>query len=277
MELDDENVVSSFMQEVQTPPFGYQRKMIVVKNSGLFKKETKKKVSGLKELRDSLEKYIKDNTEEMKQNMLIVFIEDSVEKLNITKQVENIGGIICQFEFQKTIQLEKRLEAICNAYNVKLENGAIKELIEISGTSMQELINEIRKLIEYVGEEGTITKKNIEQLSIKTLDSNIFDLTDNIGRKNVKKALEILDELLYQKEAIQKILITMYNHFKKIYMLKLAEKYKKDVGTVLNLKPNQTFLINKYKTQSKYFKEEELRKILDEMIALDTNYKIRAN
>lgn len=62
--------------------------MIVVKNSGIFKKETKKKVAGLKELRDAFEKYLKENMEEIKQNLVLVFIEDSVEKLNVTKQIE---------------------------------------------------------------------------------------------------------------------------------------------------------------------------------------------
>ena len=66
------------------------------------------------------------------------------------------------------------------------------------------------------GENGTITKKDVDNLAIKTLDSNIFDLTDNLGKKNIQKALNILDELIYQKEPIQKILITLYNHFKKL-------------------------------------------------------------
>ncbi|MDE5830521.1 MAG: hypothetical protein K2H53_02320 [Clostridia bacterium] len=61
IELDEENTVNSLMQEIQTPPFGYPKKMIIVKNSCLFQKETKKKVSGLKELRDTLEKYLKEN------------------------------------------------------------------------------------------------------------------------------------------------------------------------------------------------------------------------
>ena len=65
------------------------------------------------------------------------------------------------------------------------------------------------------GEEGTIRRKDIEDLAIKTLDSNIFDLTDNLGKKNIQKSLEILNELLYLKEPMQKILITLYNHFKK--------------------------------------------------------------
>ena len=121
---------------------------------------------------------------------------------------------------------------------------------------------------------GTITKNAVDLLAIRSLDSNIFDLTDNLGKKNIQKSLDILNDLLYQKEPIQKILITLYNHFKKLYIIKLAERYKKDVAIALNLEPNQTFLINKYKTQSRYFSEEEIRNIIDEMINLDSSYKI---
>lgn len=169
IELDDENFISSLMPEIQTPAFGYSKKMIVIKNSGLFKKETKKKTAGLKELRDALEKYLKEAANEIKENLLIVFVEEGVEKLNITKLVQDIGGTICNFELQKPMQLEKRLEAICNSYKVGTESGAIKKLIEISGTSMQELINEIRKLIEYV-EEG---RNNNEKGCGGTCNKNI--------------------------------------------------------------------------------------------------------
>ena len=124
------------------------------------------------------------------------------------------------------------------------------------------------------GENGTITRQDIEKLAIKSLDSNIFDLTDNLGKKNIKASLGILNDLLYLKEPIQKILITLYNHFKKLYIVKLSEKYHKDLATAMNLKPNQSFLLNKYKTQAKYFTEQDIRSIIDEMIKLDTNYKV---
>ena len=60
----------------------------------------------------------------------------------------------------------------------------------------------------------------------------------------------------------------------KLYMVKLSGKYKKDLATAMNLKPNQVFLLNKYKTQANYFTEHDIRMILNEMIKLDTNYKI---
>ena len=139
---------------------------------------------------------------------------------------------------------------------------------------MQELINEIRKLIEYVGPNETITKKYIDELSIKQLDSVIFDLSDNLGKRDITKSLEVLNNLIYTKEPIQKILITLYNHFKKLYIVKMCEKYKKDLAMAMKLKPNQLFLTTKYKAQSKYFTEKELRTIMQEFIDLDANYKV---
>ena len=108
----------------------------------------------------------------------------------------------------------------------------------------------------------------------KKIESIIFDLTDNLGRKNTEKALEVLNNLIYNKEPVQKILITLYNHFKKLYIIKLCEKYNQNITESLNLKPNQTFLVSKYKTQAGYFKEQELRSIIEELINLDSNYKI---
>ena len=158
-------------------------------------------------------------------------------------------------------------------YKVNIDENTLQLFIETCGTNMLSLINEIRKLIEYAGENGTITNESIEMLSIKEFEAKIFDLTDNLGKRNVTEAMRILKELIYNKEPVQKILITLYNHFKKIYLTKLAIENKRDVLGILNLKPNQTFLVNKYRRQSDYFKAKELREILGELIELDKNYK----
>lgn len=142
---------------------------------------------------------------------------------------------------------------------------------------MQDLINEIRKLIEFAGTGGTIQKQDIDKLCIQQTEAVIFDLTDNLGNKNVVKALQILHHLLYNKEPIQRILTLIYNHFKKLYLVKIAQKENKDIVEALNLKPNQMFLTTKYKKQATYFTEEALRNILRELADLDANYKIRIN
>lgn len=138
---------------------------------------------------------------------------------------------------------------------------------------MQSLINEIRKLIEFVGENGTIKKHDIDILCIKQIESIIFDLTDSLGKRDVKTAIITLNGLIYNKEPIQKILITLYNHFKKIFFLKLAVEENRNLAESMNLKQNQMFLVTKYKRQADYFNKEELKNILIELINLDCNYK----
>lgn len=240
---------------------------------GLFKNEGKRKSLEISKLRESIAKYIEENMEIINQSVVLVFVEEDVDtRLKIYKILEKLG-IVCKFDYQKPAQIEKRIKAICNNYKVEIDNSTLRYFIECCGTNMQDLINEIRKLIEYVGESGQIKKEDIDKLSIKKLESVIFDLTDSLGKREIAKALQVLENLIYAKEPLQKILITLYNHFKKLYLTKIALKHNKDIITSLNLKPNQTFLVNKYKMQANYFQENELRKILQNLIDLDYQYK----
>ena len=239
----------------------------------MFRKEGKKKTGDISKIKDKLIQYIDENIKIINESVVLVFVEEEADsKSELFKTIEK-NGIVCKFDFQKPIQIEQRIKSICNSYKVQIDSSTIKYFIECCGTNMQDLINEIRKLIEYAGENGTIKKEDIDKLSIKKLESVIFDLTDDLGKKDIIGALQVLQNLIYAKEPLAKILITLYNHFKKIYITKIALNTNKDLVSSLNLKPNQMFLTAKYKVQSKYFSEEDLRNILKELCNLDYNFK----
>ena len=268
----DESNISNLISDIETPSFGYEKKLIIVKNSGLFKKEGKRKSEELSKLKKNIAKYIEENIKLINESIILVFIEEDIEKSELYKTIDKLG-IVCNFEYQKPAQIIQRLKVICKQYDVNIDNITLQYLIECCGTNMQDLINEIRKLIEYAGKGGTIQKQDIDKLCTKKLESVIFDLTDNLGKKNISKSLEVLKNLLYEKEPLQKILITLYNHFKKLYLTNIAIYINKDIVTSLDLKPNQTFLVNKYKMQSKYFKQNELEAMLKDLCDLDYKSK----
>ena len=272
----DSNSVNELISDIETPAFGFPTKLIIARDTGLFKKE-KKTAKGpelaTQKLSNKIADYINENASIMQEAVELIFVEETVEKNNLYKAIEK-NGHVTEFALLKLPELIQNIQKICVAYHVKIDNVTAKYFIETCGTNMQDLINEIRKLIEYVGTEGTITTKDVDLLCIKQIDSVIFDLTDNLGKKDTKKAIEVLNNLLYEKEPIQKILITLYNHFKKLYIVKIAEEYKKDLATSMKLKPNQMFLTTKYKNQAKYFTKEEIEKIMEEFINLDANYKV---
>ena len=271
-----ETEISNIISDIETPAFGYNQKLIIAKDTWMFQKEKKESKNKSEKLSntDKLAEYILDHKDIFQNDeVTLIFVEKEAEKNKLYKAIEKVGEIN-SFELLKLPQLVDNIKKLCSAYKVSIDNNTAKYFVESCGTNMQDLINEIRKLIEYVGENGTIKIEDIDKLSIKQFESIIFDLTDNLGKKDITKAIEVLKNLVYAKEPVQKILITLYNHFKKLYIVKISEKCQKDLAIAMKLKPNQLFLTGKYKTQAKYFKEQELRKIMEELINLDTNYKM---
>ncbi|HIT71978.1 MAG TPA: DNA polymerase III subunit delta [Candidatus Scatovivens faecipullorum] len=266
----DETNADNIISDIEVPAFGYEKKLIIVKNSGLFKKDGRKKAGT--PLQEKVTEYIKNNLDIIKESVIIVFMENEVDKNSVFEQIEK-NGIICNIEELKQLQLVKKLKQICMLYKVNCDETTLNYLVENCGTNLQNLINEIRKLIEYAGENGKITIEDVNSLAIKQMESVIFELTDNLAIRKIDKALDVLDNLIYQKEPLQKILITLYNHFKKIYLCSIAVDLNKDIVNSLSLRPNQTFLITKYKKQASYFKKEELKKFLKAFIDLDYNSK----
>ena len=266
----DESLIDDLIYNIESPAFGFEKKLIIVKNSGLFKKDGRKKAGT--PIQEKVASYIKENMDVINEAVNIVFIEDEVDKNQVYEAIEK-NGIICNFEELNQNALIKRLKQIVLAYNVNVNDDVLTYLIECSGSNMQLLINEIRKLIEFAGTGGTIKEEDVDKLAVKQIDAVIFDLTDDLGNKKISSAIEVLDGLIYQKEPLQKVLVTLYNHFKKLYLCSIAIKSGKDIGTSIGLKPNQTFLVNKYKRQVNSFKSEELKKILVELTQLDYNSK----
>lgn len=281
IQVDDTNV-EELIADLETPAFGFDKKLIIAKNTGIFKKEKKttksdskkKKVDDTKlPLNEKIAKYIQENLEELKNTVDLVFVEQEADKNALYQTIEKVGEVK-EFALLKLPDLIANIKKIAVAYKVNIDDATAKYLVECCGTSMQDLINELRKLIEYKGENSNITKQDIDLLCTKQIQAVIFDLTDNLGKKETSKALEVYNGLISNKEPIQKILITLYNHFKKLYIIKIAEKYNEDVATAMNLKPNQLFLVSKYKTQARYFETQELREVIEALIDLDANYKI---
>lgn len=252
IEIDETNI-NKLIQELQTPAFGYEKKLIIVKNTGIFKREIKKKGADFANYRDKLIEYLKENVEEVSDTIILVFIEETVDKTKLLSTLEEQNAVICNFEYQKIPNILARLKAICKAYEVSISDTNLKYFVECVGINLQDLINEIRKQIEYVGTNGEITKETIDIHAIKKLESVIFDLTDSLGRKDTKTAIIVLNNLLYEKEPIQKILITLYNHFKKLYLTKLAIKQGRDIRRKFRIKIKFKFFNRKVQNTSKLF------------------------
>ncbi len=270
--IDDTNI-EELISDIEIPAFGYDKKLIIVKNSNIFKKDGRKKKNSA--LEDKIINYFNDNFDIIENNCVIVFSEIEVNSTELFNVIEK-KSISFKSEYLDSRSLVAYLKNICTLYHVEVDDSILIYMVENCGTNLRVLINELRKVIEYTGEGNKITKNAIDSLCIKQIESVIFDLTDNIGAKKVSKALDILDNLISNKEPLQVILVTLYTHIKRLYICKIASTTtnKDSLIVALGIRPNHTFLIKKYQGQSKNFSEKQLRQLLEALADLDYNSKI---
>lgn len=264
--LDKDNL-SNLENEINTYPFGFEKKLIIVK---LEKKSSKDGEEDDKK-QDFLTDSLTEILENLDETVVVVFIGDFTLKSKIYKLVEKHGKCF-NFEKKKESDLVNWCKEIFNSNGVNISNQDITYLINLCGVDKLVLKTEITKLSDYAMQTKNIKKDDIDLLCIKTSDIIIFDLTDSLGSKNARKALMCLDELTGNKEPIQKIAIMIAKHFKSLLVAKIATEQNKNLLNELNTK--STYAANKYKEQARHFSKQELVQMIKKLAKLDVDSKI---
>ena len=263
----DKDTISVLENEINTYPFGYSQKLIVVKWEGKQAKENEEK----EEKNDFLTSSLEETLKQLDDSVCVVFYGDFQSRSKLY-QLVNQNGKCFTFEKKKENELQSWVTEYFKQNGVNMTNVDASYFLNLCGVDKQNLKNEMDKLIAFSQEKNKIGKEEIDKLCIRTSDVIIFDLTDSLGRKNAKKALESLNELLENKEPIQKIAIMIAKHFKALLIAKLCEKQGKNLMVELNSK--SSYACNKYKEQAKYFDEKELVSKLEKLSLLDVDSKV---
>lgn len=92
----------------------------------------------------------------------------------------------------------------------KISPEAIRILIQEAGTSLQDLANEIEKLMLYAGPAQEITPEIVEHVSGHTRVANLNQLAEAVELRNGAGALKIIEELLAEGEEGLRIVATIH-------------------------------------------------------------------
>lgn len=231
-----------------TMPFFSERRVIMIENSGYFKK--------------SPEKFI-DNIKNFPDTTYIVFVEKEIDKRGkLYKEVAKVG-VIGEYNTPSEKELLVWIKRGFSKEGIDIEDKAIYRLLECVGSNMNILYNEIEKLKSYVQENEIITVNHIDQISISQAENKIFEMLDMLAVRNATKTLELYKDLLLLKEPSMKVLSLIARHFNMLLDIKTAtiisdDKYK--MATTFKIPP---FAISKYISQVKIYTKEELIEIVE--------------
>lgn len=94
-------------------------------------------------------------------------------------------------------------------------------LVDTVGDDMQTLLNEFNKLCAYSCGQP-VTKQMIDEIAVKSIDANVFDISSAILSGKTDKAFAVTNELLRTKTPVQPIIGALASTFVNLYRYKTA-------------------------------------------------------
>jgi DNA polymerase-3 subunit delta len=84
---------------------------------------------------------------------------------------------------------------------IKMDRNAETVFLEKVGTNSRHIVNELGKLAVYIGDRKEAKVADVEAITSASKTSVSWDLADAVGARNLKKAINIARQLLFQKES----------------------------------------------------------------------------
>lgn len=219
---------------------------------------------------EKLEEYI----ERYNPNNYCIFItyNDKVDsRKKIYKLLKKNGNII-------------ELSNIDDNYLINYVSDTLKEedykiedinyFINKVGKNLYNIRNELEKLMMYKLETKEIKNEDIDKISIKTLEEEIFAFTDAVILKNTSKALSLLEEFLKKDYEEIQIILLLASQFRFMFQVKrLLNKGKSEfeISKILEVNPYRVkFTIKKLYSYS----EDMLLDYIKKLAKMDHDIKL---
>ncbi len=210
-EADDQSLVAypgdkaefaAVFDELQTAPFFAPRRIVVVDGADPF----------VTKFRTQLEKNI---DKVPPSGMLVLDVKTWPANTRLAKMVDNAATIVCKAP--NAYQLGPWCtEWAAGQHKKQLPAVAANLLVDLVGTEMGLLDQEILKLAIYVGERKKIEVDDVDRLVGNNRTESTFKIFDALGNNDARTALAILDRALEQGEVSQKIMGALGSQLRKL-------------------------------------------------------------
>lgn len=253
-----ETNLTEIISLADTMPFFAEKRLILVENSGLFKKDP-----------EPLASYLPT----MPESTVLLFVEEQVDKRNkLYKKVKDLG-YVAELSRQPESQLKTWIFQILKRENRKITKGAMELLLSSVGDDMELIKHELDKLIAYTeGREG-IVPADVEAVCSVQITGKIFDMITNIAAGRQKAALDEYYDLLALKEPPMRILFLIARQFNQLLSVKelmSIGKGKDEIAKKVGLQP---FVAGKVMTQARAFSGEKLRSYVEKCVSCEEAVK----
>lgn len=266
-----ETNISTIIEEALTMPFISEKKAIVVKNSFIFtgEKVNKDLQPNNEQVIEFLEKYDGDNLV-----IFEIYSNKLDERKKLTKSLKKTSKLT-KVEQMSEQEIKSWIQNQLHENFKDIKQDALNLFIELTGVNFNIVSQELDKLILFLGNRSTINKNDVGLIINRSLEQNVFLLTEYIQKNEKDKAIQLVKDLIVMKEEPIKLLALITSNYRLYYQCKiLAQKgYSgQQIAKTINVHPYRVKLAL---NQVRYYELKELLNIIDN--CAETDYKLKSS
>ena len=199
--------------------------------------------------------------------ILIISIGSNEDDFGIDKK--NIEIVDCNRLDIKFV--EAKINSVLKNKNKSISASAIKLLIEYCLGDMAKIMVEIDKLIAYIGDRAGIEDKDIQEIVNRSIEYQVYELTDALAKKNSVKVYSILNDMKAKKDEYKTLPALIFAHFRRLFHIAISSGVSNsELAKMLGVKE---FAVKMSQAQAKMFSKSALKKINTLCSSLDFDLK----
>lgn len=239
-----------------TLPFFQDYRIIVLEDTKLFKSA------------NDFTEYLPS----MPASTILVFTEKEVDKRNKLYKYVQKNGLAVEMKQMSASDTKKFIAVKLRDNGRKIRESTAEYFLEQVDNSLNNIENELEKLIAYTHGREEITREDIDAVCSVQVTGQIFQMLDAAASGNRKEMLSLYYDLLALKESPMSILYLLTRHFNILLQVKTLPKglSRQELAKKAGVPP---FAIGKYQSQCKNFTKEKLVEMLT--LCADTEFRFK--
>lgn len=270
MSLDDTinydiNNVSDIVNEASTIGMFSLNKFIVINIDSYFK--DKKDIPGINLLEEYFDNY--------NSNSYLIFICNS-DTIDSRKKIVNLikkNGIVKKIEANDSY-ITDYINGYLKDNGYSINNSDVIYFINRVGSNINNITNELDKLMLYKINDKIINRNDIDLLTVENIDDSIYELVNAILKNDSKKAIKLYYNFINNGMDVNQMIAIVGSQIRLLYQVKrLYNKGKSNEEIAKILEFKSVYRVKYLLSDSYYYSEEDLLKYLSKLSTIDEAIK----
>lgn len=260
--IDD---IDGIINEASTIGMFSLNKFIIINMDSYFK--DKKDIPNINLLENYFDSY--------NSNSYLVFVCNS-DSIDSRKKIVNLikkYGIVKKLEVN-----DNYLNDYVNNYlkdnGYKINNGDVVYFINRVGNNINNVTNELDKLMLYKINDKIINRNDIDLLTVENIDDSIYDLVNCILKNDNEKAIKLYNNFINNGMDVNQIVAIIAAQIRLLYQVKRlynSGKSNDEIAKILEFK--SVYRVKYLLNDSYYYSESDLVKYLSKLADIDNAIK----